>query len=219
MQQASYKGPWGTMTPLEWGPPKCHTYDTKNGCELQSRYVSQTFKCLHIYKSLHIGHNMLLFLYWSPALNKYCDLYSELTHPKCTHTAVNTHSHTHTHTSWTHTRSSGQLFILWRQGAVGGSVPCSNHWLFAAVFASSCIHTYSTVCKQQCAIWWQHMVLPAWGSVFHSTQGEDGLYAYQTNPIDSSSSARHSKHRESWTAENVLTLLCPFDTCSVGCLR
>ncbi len=101
MQQASYKGPWGTMTPLEWGPPKCHTYDTKNGCELQSRYVSQTFKCLHIYKSLHIGHNMLLFLYWSPALNvtwreaKYCDLYSELTHPKCTHTAVNTHTHTH----------------------------------------------------------------------------------------------------------------------------
>ncbi len=146
MQQASYKGPWGTMTPLEWGPPKYHTYDTKNGCELQSRYVSQTFKCLHIYKSLHIGHNMFLFLHWSPAL---------------------------------------------------------NHWLFAAVFASSCIHTYSTVCKQQCATWWQHMVLPAWGSVFHSTQGEEGLYTYQTNPIDSSSSAWHSKHRESWTAENV----------------
>ncbi len=169
MQQASYKGPWGTMTPLEWGPPKCHTYDTKNGCELQSRYVSQTG---------HIGHNMFLFLYWSPVFNVTSDQVLwpilgicalHLTHPKCTHTAVNTH------TPWTHTRSSGQLFILRRWGAVGGSVPCSNHWLFAAVFASSCIHTYSTVCKQQCAIWWQHMVLPAWGSVFHSTQGEEGL--------------------------------------------
>ncbi len=56
------------MTPLEWGPPKCHTYDTKNGCELQSRYVSQTFKCLHIYKSLHIGHNMFLLVSCSKPL-------------------------------------------------------------------------------------------------------------------------------------------------------
>ncbi len=40
-----------------------------------------------------------------------------LTHPKCTHTAVNTH------TPWTHTLSSGQSFMLQRRGAVGGSVP------------------------------------------------------------------------------------------------
>lgn len=44
MQQASYKGPWGTMTPLEWDPLKSHTYNTKkNGCELQNRHVPQTF--------------------------------------------------------------------------------------------------------------------------------------------------------------------------------
>ncbi len=35
-----------------------------------------------------------------------------LTHPKCTHTAVNTH------TPWTHTRSSGQPFMLRRPGSM-----------------------------------------------------------------------------------------------------
>ncbi len=33
---------------------------------------------------------------------------------KCTHTAVNTH------TPWTHTRSSGQPFMLWRPGSIWG---------------------------------------------------------------------------------------------------
>ncbi len=40
----------------------------------------------------------------------------QLTHPKCTHTAVNTH----THTLWTHTRSSGQPFMLRRPGSSWG---------------------------------------------------------------------------------------------------
>ncbi len=44
----------------------------------------------------------------------------QLTHPKCTHTAVNTP------TPWTHTRSSGQPFMLRLRGAVGGLVPCSR---------------------------------------------------------------------------------------------
>ncbi len=45
---------------------------------------------------------------------------SAFTHPKCTHPAVNTH----THTPWTHTRSSGQPFML---RCLGGS------WGFGAL--------------------------------------------------------------------------------------
>ncbi len=49
---------------------------------------------------------------------KYGDPYSEfvlcLTHPKCTHTAVNTH------TPWTHTRSSRQPFMLRHPGSSWG---------------------------------------------------------------------------------------------------
>ncbi len=45
---------------------------------------------------------------------------SALTHPKCTHTAVNKH------TPWTRTGNSGQPFMLWRPGEVEGSVPCSR---------------------------------------------------------------------------------------------
>ncbi len=37
-----------------------------------------------------------------------------LTHPKCTHTAVSTHTH------WTHTQSSGQPFMLRHQGSSWG---------------------------------------------------------------------------------------------------
>ncbi len=48
---------------------------------------------------------------WLPILG-ICALH--LTHPKCTHTAVNTH------TPWTHTRSSGQPFMLWRPGSSWG---------------------------------------------------------------------------------------------------
>ncbi len=65
---------------------------------------------------------------WWPILG-ICALH--LTHPKCTHTAVNTHTvNTHpeqwTHTQqWTHTRSSGHL-CCGARGAVGGSVPCSR---------------------------------------------------------------------------------------------
>ncbi len=42
------------------------------------------------------------------------NLCSALTHPKCTHTAVNTH------TPWTHTRSSGQPFMLRCPGSSWG---------------------------------------------------------------------------------------------------
>ncbi len=57
---------------------------------------------------------------WWPMLGIVCSAFnpSEVH----THTAVNTH----THTPWTHTRSSGQPIMLWRPGAVGGSVPCSR---------------------------------------------------------------------------------------------
>ncbi len=48
---------------------------------------------------------------WWPILG-ICALY--LSHPKCTHTAVNTH------TPWTHTRSSGQPFMLRRPGSSWG---------------------------------------------------------------------------------------------------
>ncbi len=48
---------------------------------------------------------------WWPILG-ICALH--LTHPKCTHTAVNTH------TPWTHTRSSGQPFMLRRPGSSWG---------------------------------------------------------------------------------------------------
>ncbi len=45
---------------------------------------------------------------WLPIL-EICALH--LTHPKCTHTAVNTH------TPWTHTRSSGQPMLQWAANA------------------------------------------------------------------------------------------------------
>ncbi len=48
---------------------------------------------------------------WWPIL-RICAL--QLIHPKCTHTAVNTH------TPWTHTRSSGQPFMLRRPGSSCG---------------------------------------------------------------------------------------------------
>ncbi len=61
------------------------------------------------------------------------NLCSAFTHPKCTHTAVNTHTHTvlnthththsneHTHTAVnTHTHSSGQPFMLRRPGSSWG---------------------------------------------------------------------------------------------------
>ncbi len=48
---------------------------------------------------------------WWPILG-ICAL--QLTHPKCTHTAVNTH------TPWTHTRSSGQPFMLRCPGSSWG---------------------------------------------------------------------------------------------------
>ncbi len=46
----------------------------------------------------------------------------QLTHPKCTHTAVNTH----THTVWTHPEQWGSHLCCGARGAVGGSVPCSR---------------------------------------------------------------------------------------------
>ncbi len=54
---------------------------------------------------------------WWPIL-RICALH--LTHPKCTHTAVNTHTHTQ---QWTHTRSSGQPMLrppgsIWGFGAL-----------------------------------------------------------------------------------------------------
>ncbi len=60
-----------------------------------------------------------------------CDPYSEsrlciFTHPKCTHTAVNTH----THTRWTHTRSSGQPFMLQRPG---------SSWVFGALLKGTSV--------------------------------------------------------------------------------
>ncbi len=39
---------------------------------------------------------------------------------------VQTHSSEHTNTPWTHTRSSGQSFMLQRPGSSWGSVPCSR---------------------------------------------------------------------------------------------
>ncbi len=61
---------------------------------------------------------------WWPILG-ICALH--LTHPKCTHTAVNTH------TPWTHTRSSGQPFMLRRPGSSWGfgallRAPQSWYW-------------------------------------------------------------------------------------------
>ncbi len=43
-----------------------------------------------------------------------------LTHPKCTHTQL------WTHTPWTQTRSSGQAFMLRHPGSSWGPVPCSR---------------------------------------------------------------------------------------------
>ncbi len=44
-----------------------------------------------------------------------------------TQNLCSTFTHPSAHTQqWTHTRYSGQSFMLWRRGAVGGSVPCSR---------------------------------------------------------------------------------------------
>ncbi len=55
---------------------------------------------------------------WLPILG-ICALH--LTHPKCTHTAVNTHTHRE------HTPGAvGSHLCCGARGAVGGSVPCSR---------------------------------------------------------------------------------------------
>ncbi len=57
------------------------------------------------------GHDVTYDQVWWPILG-ICGLH--LNHPKCTHTAVNTH------TPWTHTQSSGQLFMLRHPGSSWG---------------------------------------------------------------------------------------------------
>ncbi len=64
---------------------------------------------------------------WWPILRIFA---LHLTRPKCTQTAVNTHTHTHTHTPWTHTRSSGQPFMLRRPG---------SSWGFGALLKSTSV--------------------------------------------------------------------------------
>ncbi len=56
---------------------------------------------------------------WLPILG-ICALH--LTHPKCTHTAVNTHTHTHRE----HTPGAVDSQCCGARGAVGGSVSCSR---------------------------------------------------------------------------------------------
>ncbi len=58
---------------------------------------------------------------WWPIL-RICALH--LTHPTCTHTAVNTH------TPWTHTRSSGQSFMLRHPG---------SSWWFGALLKDTSV--------------------------------------------------------------------------------
>ncbi len=86
----------------------------------------QDFDTLFYYLPFFLAFKFVFIMKWSevtwsevwwPILG-ICALH--LTHPKCTHISVNTH------TPWTHTRSSGQPFMLRRPGAVGGSVPCSR---------------------------------------------------------------------------------------------
>ncbi len=72
---------------------------------------------------------------WWPILG-ICALH--FSHPKCTHTAVNTH----THTPWTHTRSSGQPFMLRRPGSslvFGALINTFHCWLYTL-----CIIVYVT---------------------------------------------------------------------------
>ncbi len=60
-----------------------------------------TFHALHVTLERYHQCDVTYGQVWWPILG-ICALH--LTHPKCTHTAVNTH------TPWTHTRSSGQPF-------------------------------------------------------------------------------------------------------------
>ncbi len=82
--------------------------------------------CVYLQQGL-ITFLTLCHFYSFPSLTlwKWCDIRpsmvthtrnscSAFTHPKCTHTAVNTH------TPWTHTRSSGQPFMLRHPGSSWG---------------------------------------------------------------------------------------------------
>lgn len=64
------------MTPLEWGPLECHTYDTKNGCELQTRHVPQTFTHLtqHIFNPVFApcSEPQIICVSFSRQLYTYC---------------------------------------------------------------------------------------------------------------------------------------------------
>ncbi len=71
-----------------------------------------------------------------------------LTHPKCTHTAVNTH------TPWTHTRSSGQPFMLRHPG---------SSWGFGVLLKGTSV----VVLKEERALYIHSLhlqFLPAWDS-------------------------------------------------------
>ncbi len=78
-------------------------YSTQNNCW-------RTHVCMYILKKKSESDVTYDEVWW-PILG-ICALH--LTHPKCTHTAVNTH------------RSSGQPFMLRRPGSSWGSVPCSR---------------------------------------------------------------------------------------------
>ncbi len=79
-------------------------YSTQNNC-----WRTHVCVCVRIEKKSE--SDVTYDQVWWPILG-ICALH--LTHPKCTHTAVNTH------TPWTHTQSSGQPFMLRRPGSSWG---------------------------------------------------------------------------------------------------
>ncbi len=100
---------------------------------------------------ISVFHTLLFFSFFRdirPSMVTHTrNLCSAFTHPKCTHTAVNTH------TPWTHTRSSGKPFMLRRPGSSWGfgvllkgtSVTASTRvlqYLCSLTNRVSAIHTY-----------------------------------------------------------------------------
>ncbi len=81
---------------LSWTPH--YTYNALQTCDV-IKITEHTY-----FSQFDVTYDQV----WWPILG-ICAL--RLTHPKCTHTAVNTD------TTWTHTWSSGQPFMLWRLGS------------------------------------------------------------------------------------------------------
>ncbi len=140
----------------------------KNICNIINVFVTLIHRCCMNVHFLHLHFNIwnqLLFLYIQLKMNiwimnkinwiiwpilEICAL--RLAHPRCTHTAVNTHTNTNAHTHLEHTPGAvGRHLCCRARGAVVGSVPYSRapqswYWRYMwTVYSCSILITFFLV--------------------------------------------------------------------------